>query len=651
MNFYAEQDDARKKTKYLVLLFVSAVLILTAITSVFVMMGFWVLKGQPGGNGITVDVLMAEIRNPNSQYFIWANVAKVGLWVAGTILCVIVFKWISLSGGGKKIAESLGGMRINPNTDNADEKRILNIVAEMALASGMPVPPVYLLAEEGINAFAAGNTPANAVIGITQGALDQLNRAQLQGVVAHEFSHILNGDMRLNLHLIAMLSGILFISSAGRLIMHAGGGGHRHHHVGYHRRRSGDARVLAVGLVLMALGWLGSLFARMIKAAISRQREFLADASSVQFTRNPQGIADALKIMGGYSGGSRLSNPNAAEASHMFIGNSQGPLELFATHPPLEDRIRKIEPRWNGEMIRRKIKPPASEELEKKQAQKSQQASVAAAIVTGAVLTGQAAGGASVAENAIAVEFGEIPAALVEMARDPFGACAVIFALLLDEKEAVQKKQQAAIKAAGVPGLSLQTMQLIPAVARMDKTCRLPLLELAMPALKSMSGEQYKVFKRTMMTVIRADNKIEMFEWCLYQVLKHYLAPEFEGEKTSKPRYKKASQVAEEYALVLSMLAHYGHQESKDVERAFGRGANTVGLYAVKLLPRDQCPLDGFIKAANKLADCYPLLKPKLLKGLVDCARLDGEITASEKEIVASIAAVIDCPAPKLIDS
>ena len=649
MNFFAEQDDARKKTKYLVLLFVLAVITLTVITSVIVATGFWAAEGY---NSRT-DTFLSGSQNPLSQYFSWTVYGKICMFVSGTILCVIIFKWFSLSGGGKKIAESLGGTRLNPNTDNSDERRILNIVEEMALASNMPVPPVYLLKEErAINAFAAGNTPANAVIGITRGALDQLNRDQLQGVVAHEFSHILNGDMRLNLKLIAMLSGILFISSAGRILMHVGNGGYSRHS----SRRGGDIRVVGAGLVLMLVGWLGSFFAGMIKAAISRQREFLADASAVQFTRNPQGIANALKIMGGYIKGTRLTTPHAEEANHMFIGSSQGPLELFATHPPLENRIRKIEPHWNGELIKRKEKLSESEALERKQRleknKNTQQKKFAATVIAGAAVTGEFADIVSaISDNETTTIPGTegIPPELSQIVMEPFGATALVFALLLDEKQVIQNKQLGVIKKAGVPGLSTQTLQMIPGLARMDVSYRLPLLELAIPALKSMSAKQYQVFKKTMMETIYADNKIDMFEWCLYQLTTHYLEADIENAKSSKPKYKKFNRISEEYCLILSMLAHYGHQDTKEAERAFGRGANTVGAYSLKLIPEEQCNLVDFIKAANKLANCYPLLKAKLLKGLADCTKQDGEITTSEKEIITSLAAVIDSPIPNLL--
>jgi Zn-dependent protease with chaperone function len=567
---------------------------------------------------------------------------------------VIGFKWLQLSGGGKKVAGSLGGTRINPNTNNVDEKRILNVVEEMALASGMPVPSVYLLkGEKGINAFAAGSTPADAVIGVTQGALDQFNREQLQGVVAHEFSHILNGDMRLNLRLIAMLSGIVFVATAGRLIMHAGGGGYGRH--SYSSRRSGDMRIVLAGLAIVAVGWLGSFFAGLIKSAISRQREFLADASAVQFTRNPQGIADALKIIGGYNSGSQVFSAKADEASHLFISNALGQIsQLFATHPPLSDRIRKIEAGWDGKMIHRELKvaePANAKQNKKKEEHRKRQqraAMAAAAAVASRLPDAQFSMPGDI--NNTRNDINAIPATLSEQAHEPFGAIALVYALLLSEEEAVQAKQLNTIKQTGIAGLSIQSLQLLPDIQGMDKTFRIPLLELAMPALKCMSGEQYKHFKKALLLIIRADNRFELFEWCLFQLVRHYLAPEFEKQKPAKAFYKKSDQVADEYCLVLSMLAHHGqHADEKTLGRAFNRGSNTAGLYSITLLAKEKCLLDDFTKAVNKLANCYPLLKPKLLKGLADCARHDGKISVEESEIIASVAAVIDCPTPELL--
>jgi Zn-dependent protease with chaperone function len=657
MNFFAEQDQARRKTKWLVLLFFFVILLLIGLTNIIVAVSFWIADGQMSGNQNIASTVANELGNPLSTYFSWDNFGKISLLVSGTIFCVIMFKWLSLRGGGKKLAQSMGGSRINPNTDDANEKKILNVVEEMALASGMPVPAVYLLKEElGINAFAAGNTPSDAVIGITQGAIEQFDRKQLQGVVAHEFSHILNGDMRLNLRLIAMLSGIVFIATAGELVMRAGGGGYGHRRSSGGRR--GDSRILILGVALLAIGWLGTFFARVIKASISRQREFLADASAVQFTRDPQGISQALSIIGGYSNGSQVFSAKADESSHLFISNAIGKALSFATHPPLEERIKRIDPQWNGQFIYRKpIEKNADRNDQEAKDEKKRKATIAAAAVLNTA-TGRAGTAVVDSDFSMAVDVNEvrtdvdaIPKILTEQAKEPFGAIALMYALLVNEDAQVQEKQIAFIQQSGIAGLATQTLQFLPELAIMNNSYRLPLIELAMPALKCMSEPQYKTFKRTLLLLIRADKKFEMFEWCLFQLVRHYLATEFENIKPSKPVHKDIKAVAKSYNQVLSMLAHHGHDNDNDKMRAYSRGANTVGLYNSTLIGVDSCTLDDFIKAVNQLANCYPLLKPKLLKGLADCASHDGVITTEEKEIISSVAAVMDCPSPDLFKS
>ena len=652
MNFFSEQDQARRNTKWLVVLFVAAVACLILITNVLIAVTFWVVDGQVDGYEHASKIMQAGDPKVFAQYFSWQNFGKISLAVCGVLLCVMAFKWLQLSGGGKRVAESLGGRRINPNTNDANEKRVLNVVEEMALASGMPVPAVYLLVgEKGINAFAAGKTPADAVIGVTKGAVEQFNREQLQGVVAHEFSHILNGDMRLNLQMITMLSGILFVGSVGELLVHSGG-----RHGSYHStKRSTDARVFAVGLAFLVIGWLGSFFGGLIKAAVSRQREFLADASAVQFTRNPEGIADALKIIGGYSGGSRVFSSSASETSHMFIAEALGSWASFDTHPPLAKRIKKIEPSWNGQMISRAMRveqPKATGAAVHGDKERKRQAAMAAAAGAAFVANKKAAQADAdfldTAVNAAEQQIAGIPQAFKKLAQEPLGAMALVYSLLFDNDDEIVQQQINYLKATKVKGLSLYCLQIKDDIAGLDKRFQLPLLELAMPALKLMSAEQYKQFKKTLLLFIRADKKFEIFEWSLFQLVRHYLDPEFVKIKSSKAKYKHTRQVAEEFALVLSALARFGHDETKEVERAFHRGANTAGLYTIPLKPQEACGMDDFIKAVNKLANCYPLIKPKILKGFADCVRHDGEITPVEREVIAAIAAVMDCPQPLL---
>jgi Zn-dependent protease with chaperone function len=659
MNFFAQQDHARRQTRYLLILFSLAVTALIVLTVLSIGFGLWLLEGD----FIQQQPAYGNAAKTLSNYIHWQLFWSIALWVSATIGCIIFFKWLSLRSGGKAVAESLGGTRISINTDDADEKKILNVVEEMALASGMPVPAVYLLqGEKGINAFAAGYTPANAVIGVSQGALDQLNREQLQGVIAHEFSHILNGDMRLNLRLIALLSGIVFIARSGELVMRAGGGGYGRG-IGYGSGSSkGDIRIFIAGFALWLLGWLGSFFAGLIKAAINRQREYLADAAAVQFTRNPQGIGDALKIIGGYEAGSQIFNAGSSESSHLFICNALGRRTDFSTHPPLATRIRRIDPQWDGQMISRKLKitgpqyQPRSSAENKQQMSEAQQAAVSAAACAAFVARKKSANAAaeySMSANVDAVrkELSGIPSLLLQQSKDTFGACALVYALLLSHDEAVREKQLEYVKKTAIAGLSIQVREFYTVLAELHDSFRLPLIELAVPALKTLSKQQYSVYKKTLLLLIRADGRLDIFEWCLFQLIRHYLDSEFGEEKPSYAIYKKPSQVSAAYMMVLSLLVHHGYsvEQAQEKKLAFVRGAQAAGLNAMTLLPIESIQLEDFSRAVDQLRNCYPLLKPRLLKGLIDGASHDAVLTTVEKEMIVAIAAAIDCPCPDLL--
>ncbi len=649
MDFFTEQDQARRSSKVLIILFSLSVLVLIVLTNILVAVTLWLFDEQVAGNyqayQQAVETLNYQRTSSLFNYLSWQRFALISLVVSSVIGCAIIYKWAQLSGGGKRVAEQLGGHRINPNTDNNHEKRILNVVEEMAIASGMPVPAVYLLADElGINAFAAGSTPADAVIGVTQGCIDQFNREQLQGVIAHEFSHILNGDMRLNIRLIALLHGILFVGLIGEMILR----GSSNRSYSHSRRRSGDNRLALLGLAFLVIGWLGQFFGNWIKSAVSRQREFLADASAVQFTRNPKGIADALKIIGGYNPNARLQASRASEMSHLFFGQAVSKINrLFASHPPLDKRISRIEPDWNGQFIFRDPQPLQADADQQNTNQQDKSLDATFATIATAAAATQAFDAANNLGD-IRGSIDAIPAAIHSQIHEPFGAIAVLYGLLLSENTAIQQKQLEYIQLSNITGLSIQTIQLQPDISALDQPQRLPLIELALPALKCMSAQQYKTFCKTLLLLIRADKKFELFEWCLYQLVRHYLDPEFNKVKTTQPIYKEASSVSSEFQLVLSLLAHYGSDDVSECERAFNRGANTTGLYTLTLLAKENCTLDAFVTAVNKLANCYPLLKPRLLKGLADCAKHDGAISAVEKEMISAISAVMDCPVPIL---
>ncbi|CAH0991332.1 Protease HtpX [Sinobacterium norvegicum] len=652
MDFFSQQDQARRQTGRLVLLFLVAVTCLIVLTNIGVALIFGMLLGQTQGSVSVID------------YINWQSFGKISLLVVGVIACAIVYKWLQLGSGGKAVAESLGGQRVAPNSDNHGHQQLLNVVEEMALAANMPVPAVYLLADEpGVNAFAAGNTPADAVIGITDGALQLFDRDQLQGVIAHEFSHILNGDMRLNIRLIALLHGILFIGMIGESMVY---GRYRRHRRGYHSRRhyhsssrsDSDNKGAQIGLLFIVIGWLGRFFGGMIKAAVSRQREFLADASAVQFTRNPDGIADALKIIAGHGQGASVDSPNAEQASHLFFGQALARARgMFATHPPLDQRIQQIQPDWDGQYLRPKpaveqpdaVAPPSADPL----------ATVVGAATAASVLSSVSAASTAAHDTVEGQRESTELASLRRQLSEPFGACALVFALLLDSEQVLQQRQLKIITDTGMQGLSLQSLQFKQWLDETADVQRLALIDRAMPALKCLSENQYRAFNKAMLLMIRSDGEYTLLEWCLFQLVSHYMAGEFSRPRQSRPRYKKVNEVAEEYTVLLSALAHFGrdkvngdegNDQSGDeaVEAAFQRGANTAGLYNIELQPLASFSMEGFIKAANRLVNCYPLLKPRLIKGMKACALNDGIITAPEQELIAAIAAMLDCPTAAL---
>ena len=338
-DFFELQDDARRNTKRLVVLFVVAVIGMTATfyVAAAILLGY----GKDPSTGVTVF----NVR--------WVDPLLM-LQIAGATALVVggasLYRISSLAGGGRVVAESLGGTLIHANSTDRLERRILNVVEEMAIASGNPTPPVYMLQDEpGINAFAAGFTPSDAVIGVTRGCVEQLSRDELQGVIGHEFSHILNGDMRLNIRLMGVLFGILVVGLIGNILLRSSIYGSVFQ--SRSNRDNSTQVLLVIGGVMMLVGFIGTLVGNLIKASVSRQREFLADASAVQFTRNPSGIADALKKIGGFEAGSKMMNPRAPESSHMFFGRavSSGLNSLFATHPPLEERIARLDSSWQAD--------------------------------------------------------------------------------------------------------------------------------------------------------------------------------------------------------------------------------------------------------------------------------------------------------------
>ncbi|HLP07482.1 MAG TPA: M48 family metallopeptidase, partial [Opitutaceae bacterium] len=363
MDFFAQQDSARRRTSLLVAYFVAAVVLIVLTLNIAVAFGL----GYAGGSQQprrSRSYSRVEYERPRAPAFVWRVDALA--WTTGLTLAVIaggaLYRRFTLREGGRAVARIAGGRELAPGSSEPAERRLLNIVEEMSIASGVPMPAVFVLDDEpGLNAFAAGFTPSDAAVAVTRGCLEKLNRDELQGVIAHEFSHLLNGDMRLNIRLVGVLFGILMLAMIGRGLLQslrfAGAGRSSRREKG----GGGVAVIVALGLVLLLVGYIGYFFGRLIQAAVSRQREFLADAAAVQFTRNPAGIGGALKKIGAYAIGSGITSAQATQFNHFFFAQAfSGGFSLFATHPPLEERIRAIEPQWDGKLPAVPTLPPGA---------------------------------------------------------------------------------------------------------------------------------------------------------------------------------------------------------------------------------------------------------------------------------------------------
>lgn len=645
MDFFEQQDAARRNTRLLAGLFLLAVILLILLANAAVAAFLYI------GQDYNIYSGSDQGLQGFLSFFTWSRFGNLSLGITAAIGLVVLINWIRLSSGGKAVAEGMGGTRIVPQTRDAKERRCLNIVEEMALAANMPVPPVYVLNNErGINAFAAGVTPADAIVAVTRGTLVQLKRHELQGVIAHEFSHILNGDMRLNIRLAAMLKGITFVGDIGHFLMRSGSMRRGH--------QSGNANMAlpVLGIMLWAVGWLGGLCAGFIKAAISRQKEFLADASAVQFTRSADGIGDALKVIGGYLPGTLVHAARAMEMSHIFFGQIEHRLwQVFATHPPLEKRIARVEPDWDGRFIERETVHYEAEPSRPGFGEVGVgRAAIVAAAIGGALADDIAFDRQSADQNQDHLDHDvdeapsqkEIPAALVQYSREPLGAQAIALCLFMSEEETAKQLEFSQISQADIIGLETLVATLLPAVADLGSPLRLPLLELCMPALKAMSTKQYRRFKKLVSAVVQADKRIDLHEWCLYQLLRHYLDPEFLRVTPSRSQHRRLSQVKQPLQAVLSVIAY---EDDSDPTSAFRCGVDSLELSGLSLLSRNEASVAAFSKGVHELANCFPLIKPRVLKAMIATAQHDGTLTPEEREIIASMAAVMDCPQPTLL--
>ncbi len=657
MNFFESQDRARRKTGQLVFLFALATLSLVGLTNLLI-------------------GLLSSFSAPTAMDGSTAGVSiETHIFVSLAVLAVIavssLYKIAQLSGGGEVVAKSLGGRLLSADTVDPDERRMLNVVEEMAIASGLPVPPVYVLDDDAMNAFAAGFQPDDAVIGITRGCMRFLNREELQGVVAHEFSHILHGDMRINIRLIGVLYGILVIGMVGYFLMRTTA----------FRSRGNDKDsgfpILVLGIGLTVIGYAGTFFGNIIKASVSRQREYLADSSAVQYTRNPDGIANALKKIGGFRFGSRLLTPKAAEASHLFIGQAVKLSSLMATHPPIEERIKRLQPSWDGSF---ESVEEAFREQQRKEHFKANDSKAGvdladisiAAVVAGAAATASA-GGSSVHTQSAGIQGSEsvldsvgdikpdhiqyaqqllanLKGEVLDLIHKPNGARAAIYCLLMSPDAAVAAEQLAIIQRKENGKAKQNVELLLETIRKLGVEYRIPIIDLCLPVLKRQYEDQHRNFRACVLALMKADNDIDLFEWCLHRLFVRHLDSAYQPSRSAKVRYSKVTELEIESRIVLSALAIHGAKNTEAAQHAYEQGLLLMDFAVEPLLEGEEVSLRKIDQSLAELCSLTPLEKPKFIKACAQSVLADDEIKAEEFELLRAIADSLDVPLPPRLE-
>ena len=665
MNFFEQQELARRNSRRLIVLFALAIvaIVVAVNAAATVLYQFFVLPAAARGIGAQL---------PHGFYFT-NTIVVVGLILGGT--------WLEMSrlrAGGSAVAQRVGARSVDPATRDALDRRLLNVVEEMAIAAGVPVPRVFVMDNEAtINAFAAGHSIDDAVVTVTRGTLTRLNRDELQGVVAHEFSHILNGDMKLNLRLIGVLYGLLIVALAGRFLLEIGGRSRG----GSDRSSSGAIMVLfAAGLLLWLLGYIGVFFGRLIKAGVSRQREYLADASAVQFTRNPDGIGGALRKIAGLSLesglGSRIDHPQAESLSHLFLGAARPNFArgLFATHPPMEERLRRI----YGRAMEALPAPenPVALALGDLQATPSQRAAslptrppdtaaierlpASSSPVAGLVQAGStaASGVALAVADRLTEDIGTVrprqsdfaldtaQQALLEALRrsaaDGTRAQLLILALLVDKERALREQQRALIAEA----YGAEAAQIVDGeyerIERLPPGARQPLADVAMPALRRLPREARAALLRTAHLLVAADGRVTVREFLLFSILKRRLGPEASRPVTVK--FDSLLPLASEAGLVLSLVAAVRLPDR--AEHAFNAGLLLLRGIDPALVPAAAVRLDEVSAALARLNQLAPLAKPQLIKAATAVAFVDDQTNWQAASTLRMICAALDAPLP-----
>ena len=636
MNFFQEQERSRQHTTWLVGIFIIAVLMLIAITIIFVIGLYLYLD----------DISLALFLTDPFAYVSPDILYGVVVVVVGVVVAGSISKYLSLSSGGKSVAIALGGRQLNRNSANPQEQKLLNVVEEMSIASGISTPTVYIIDESGINAFAAGLTLDDAVIGVTRGCVEKLDREELQGVIAHEFSHIFNGDMRLNLQLTATLHGILLIGLIGRFILRSSTRRSHTTRTSSSKKGNGGLYVLALGAGLFVIGYVGTFFGSIIKANVSRKREYLADATAVQYTRYPRGISGALKKIAYYS--SELHTPAAETYSHLYFAEGISTMfsSLLATHPPLERRIKKIEPRWNGRFpdYEKVIKPKDGEaekqvKREKEEAKKERftQGAIAAAMMSVGQIKEEEV-------EEVQAEIEALDAKVLNRLSDPLGAQAVLLSLLYNP---VYKDELFAVVQEQNPYLLLEFASFRQEEHQALQKQSALIVSLSLNALKSLSVEQYKHFKKIVAAFIGVDKNVSLFEWSLQYIIQRPLEMHLGLREVPKRTSTHIGAIKKELELLYSMLAQAQYEDETEAKAAFDKSKRAIQAGALQYVARKEISHELFLDAIMVIETAKPVIAERVFEGVLHSIKVDGQVTKTENAFIHAIAQLMQVPLPR----
>ncbi len=634
MNFFDQQERAKRDTRYLIIAFVLAIIAITVAIDLLVLVIMSMDDKATLSNLVAIE---------NLPVIGASSVAVIGLIGVSSL-----FRTMSLRAGGGKIATELGGVRVDADDKDPLRRRLRNVVEEIALASGVPVPEIYVLEQEdAINAFAAGYEPSSAAIGVTRGTLEKLNRDELQGVIAHEFSHILNGDMRLNIRLIGLLFGITVISLIGRSILN------NSRRTRYHHRSRDDnaAGILAAAFAVMIIGYVGLFIARLIKASLSRKREYLADASAVQFTRDPLGIGGALKKIA-IDGSHPKLHVDTEEVSHMMFGSS-GLRGLWATHPPIIDRITRIEPTFRAEQLNdlsEKMKRDV-ERNQRKQAAKEERERKKGKAKGNMDFTNIVDQIGNPSENQMmfaALIAASIPENLYASAHSTQWAKEVICYTLLDDDPDLRQQQLLIVaKRMGHESLE-QVEQLLKDSPTIDQQQRLPLAEMTFPALKRRPPAELEEFRETINEIVMVDGRVDVFEYALAKMLDMQIQDSVSPPSILTGGNKSLARLRKHAASLILVVANLGNEDLQAAAAAAEAGFEEAGVDTRSESNRETDWRKMLDQSLEQLHDLSPRGKESLIKGLVATITHDHEVTVEEHEVLRIICSSIRVPLPMM---